>query len=211
MPQSPLDISRVISPQSVVYGGGKPLGLTPLCSVEAGDAWSITQLDWTTHFLPRRPAGPSHQGRRDFGPNSAGPFHRRNTHRRGVRRFRRRIPCPARNRRPQRPLQDPQFRYSAIPTNAPFAPDYVYISAEAAHALVAAKVNLVGVDYLNVDRHGDHTNPAHRALLGNNILILEGLDLSRVAPGRYQLIALPLRIANGDGSPVRAVLIPLQG
>jgi arylformamidase len=88
-----------------------------------------------------------------------------------------------------------------------FATDHVYVSKEAAESLVAEGATLAGVDYLSIDRYGDEDYPAHRTLLGNDVLILEGLDLSGINPGEYFLVALPLRIANGDGSPVRAVLI----
>ena len=49
--------------------------------------------------------------------------------------------------------------------------------------------------------------PAHRQLNGHGIAILEGIDLSKIDPGHYELIALPLRIEGADGSPVRAVLV----
>lgn len=88
-------------------------------------------------------------------------------------------------------------------------PDHVYVSAEAAQALADGGANLVGIDYLTVDRFDDEAYPAHRILLGAGVLILEGIDLESVPPGRYELIALPLRVANGDGSPVRAVLMEL--
>ena len=81
----------------------------------------------------------------------------------------------------------------------------------AAAAAVERGVNLVGIDYLSVDRYGDGTYPAHRTLLRSGVLILEGIDLAHVAPGRYVLFALPLKIAAGDGSPVRAVLLPQTG
>src|SRR5579872_859475 len=48
---TPRDISRLISPNSMVYEGSKPLGLTPLCSIGPGSPFNITKLDWTTHFL----------------------------------------------------------------------------------------------------------------------------------------------------------------
>ena len=68
-------------------------------------------------------------------------------------------------------------------------------------------MNLAGIDTPSVDRHGDGAFPIHRTLLGAGVLILEGLELAAVAPGHYQLIALPLKIARADGSPVRAVLL----
>lgn len=92
--------------------------------------------------------------------------------------------------------------------DARFHPDYVYLTGDACALLVEKKVNLVGVDYLSVEQfQGDGTFPAHRTLLGNNVLVLEGLDLSQVPAGEYTLLALPLKIPGGNGSPVRAVLI----
>ncbi|HET9772333.1 MAG TPA: cyclase family protein, partial [Acidimicrobiia bacterium] len=49
--------------------------------------------------------------------------------------------------------------------------------------------------------------PVHRTLLGAGVVIVEGLDLTAVAPGSYELVCLPLRITGGDGAPARAVLI----
>lgn len=89
-----------------------------------------------------------------------------------------------------------------------FDEQHVYVTAEAAALAVERRVNLVGIDDLSVDRHGDETYPAHRTRLGAGVPILEGLDLGGVTPGLYPLTALPLRIARGDGSPVRAVLTP---
>jgi arylformamidase len=48
----------------------------------------------------------------------------------------------------------------------------------------------------------------HRTLLAAGIWIIEGLNLSKAEPGRYELICLPLKIANGDGAPARAILYP---
>jgi arylformamidase len=84
--------------------------------------------------------------------------------------------------------------------------EHVSISPAAAEVMAARGVNLAGIDYLSVDRCGDESYPVHRTLLGAGVLILEGIDLAGVTPGRYHLSALPLKIAGGDGSPVRAVL-----
>lgn len=86
--------------------------------------------------------------------------------------------------------------------------DQGYVSLAAARLLARKNVNLVGIDSLSVDRHDDETYPAHRTLLGNNVLILEDTDFQQVPPGSYTLVALPLRIKHGDGSPVRAILMP---
>ncbi|MHB1414960.1 MAG: cyclase family protein, partial [Chloroflexota bacterium] len=90
----------------------------------------------------------------------------------------------------------------------PFCADYVSLSTEAADFLVEhTGVKLVGIDYLSIDKYADEGLPVHRRLLGRGILILEGLDLSAVLAGDYQLVCLPLRMAAGDGAPVRAALV----
>ena len=92
------------------------------------------------------------------------------------------------------------------PTGREFTRDFVAISEDGAHWLVERGVRLVGVDYLSVGPFGQ-TRPTHRALLGAGVICLEGLNLSGVAPGLYQLVCLPLRIAGIEGAPARAVLI----
>jgi arylformamidase len=89
--------------------------------------------------------------------------------------------------------------------NSSFVKDFVYLSTEAADFLVEKKVKSVGVDYLSVDRYKGGYD-VHRTLLRAGIWIIEGLDLSQVKPGNYELICLPMRIEGGDGSPVRAIL-----
>lgn len=68
-------------------------------------------------------------------------------------------------------------------------------------------VMLLGVDTDSMDAFESKELPAHRRLNSHGIAILEGVDLSSISPGRYELVALPLRIDGADGSPVRAVLI----
>ena len=89
-------------------------------------------------------------------------------------------------------------------------PDEVPVLTEAAVAFLAAqRVRLVGMDVPSVDRIHSKTLPIHHALAAANIHILESLDLRQIAPGRYQLIAVPLRLEGADGSPVRALLSSL--
>lgn len=70
-------------------------------------------------------------------------------------------------------------------------------------------VRLIGLDVPSVDTVDSTDLPNHRALGAAGIYIIESLDLTGVDPGEYELIALPLKIAGGDASPVRAVLRPL--
>lgn len=88
-----------------------------------------------------------------------------------------------------------------------FSERYVYLSLEAAEYCVEKRVNLVGLDYITVERYGDDDFPVHRLLSENGILILEGINLAHVPGGRYTLICLPMKISRGEASPVRAVLL----
>ena len=84
------------------------------------------------------------------------------------------------------------------------------VTPDGAAWLVERGVQLVGADTLSIEPATDDY-PVHRCLLGAGVIIVEGLDLTAAAPGRYQLACLPLRIAGGDGAPARAVLLPLDG
>jgi arylformamidase len=87
-----------------------------------------------------------------------------------------------------------------------FNPNYVAISPDGAKYLVERGVKLVGVDYLSVAPFEDVT-PTHQILLKAGVIIVEGLDLSKVAQGRYTFYCLPLKIAKSDGAPARAMLV----
>lgn len=91
-----------------------------------------------------------------------------------------------------------------------FVEDFVFISDEAARFLTKRGVRLVGVDYLSVGGFKQGGSYVHETLLGAGIWIIEGLDLSRVSPGKYDLICLPLKLDQADGAPARAILRPIQ-
>ncbi|MFT9846321.1 arylformamidase [Aneurinibacillus sp. REN35] len=81
-----------------------------------------------------------------------------------------------------------------------------HVEAEAADYLAEKGVRLLGVDLPSVDQLDSKTLPAHHALARHGIHILEGIVLDGIAPGDYELAALPLPLAEADGSPVRAAL-----
>ncbi len=89
-----------------------------------------------------------------------------------------------------------------------FIKDFVYISAEAAKFLTARKIRSLGVDYLSVGGYFKDGEATHHALLKAGIWIIEGLNLSKVRPGEYELICLPLKLFHGDGAPARAMVRP---
>ncbi|MGQ3683418.1 MAG: cyclase family protein [Candidatus Loosdrechtia sp.] len=94
-------------------------------------------------------------------------------------------------------------------TQEPFIEDFVYITTEAGRYLVECGIQTVGIDYLSVAGYKKNEVELHRLLLGADIWIIEGLNLSHVKAGRYELICLPIRIADSDGAPARVLLRPM--
>jgi arylformamidase len=82
-----------------------------------------------------------------------------------------------------------------------FAP----FSVDAAESLVALGVKLVGLDYLSAAGANEQV-PVHRAFLDHGMIFFEGVGLSEVPPGRYELFCPPIKLAGSDGAPCRAVL-----
>ncbi len=87
---------------------------------------------------------------------------------------------------------------------------FAYLSPAAAELLGSRGVELVGIDTPSVDPAESKTLAAHKILLQHQIVVLENLFLRDVPPGRYELIALPLKLVGLDASPVRAVLRSLE-
>lgn len=88
-----------------------------------------------------------------------------------------------------------------------FDPNFVHLSEKAAAFLAERKIRAVGIDYLSIG-HPDKGLATHLPLFNVGACIIEGLDLSRVAPGAYDLICMPLRLAGADGAPARALVRP---
>lgn len=92
--------------------------------------------------------------------------------------------------------QDPVFRE-----------DFAHLTGDAAAYLVTLGVKLVGIDYMSVEMYHSKDHAGHLSFLKAGVVILEGLDLSGVGPGWYELLCLPLKVEGGDGAPARAVLV----
>lgn len=88
-----------------------------------------------------------------------------------------------------------------------FKADYISLADGAADLLVEEGMKLIGTDYLSIERFKSDDYYVHRRLLEAGVIILEGLDLTAVDAGDYELVCLPLKIMDGDGAPARAVLI----
>jgi arylformamidase len=110
---------------------------------------------------------------------------------------------PPRTRRLIFKTKNSNYWANADPT---FHQEFVALSEEAAQYLVDKGMRLVGIDYLSIAPFSDGA-PTHRILLAAGVVIVEGLDLSRVPPGRYSLYCLPMKIAGADGAPARAILV----
>ena len=78
--------------------------------------------------------------------------------------------------------------------------------------MVDRGIRLVGIDYLSVEQFNSKSFTTHEILLSNGVIIIEGLDLRQVPAGIYELICLPLKIAegSGDGAPARVVLRTIE-
>lgn len=97
--------------------------------------------------------------------------------------------------------------------NPQFHTDFTYLDLNAATRLVQQGVKLAGIDYLSIEKFGQANHETHLALLSHGVVILEGVNLTDVPAGRYELICLPLRVKShlGDGGPARVVLRTLDG
>lgn len=85
---------------------------------------------------------------------------------------------------------------------------YVYLEPEAAEQLVQQGVKIVGIDYISIDSLENEKLPVHHTLLSNDVLIVEGLNMEGVPPGRYKIYIVPLNILDMDGLPARVFVTP---
>ncbi len=197
-----LDISRPLSPQTAPWPGDTPTSLTRLLTLAAGGSVNLSTLTASVHNATHADA-PLHY-------DDAGP---------AIERLDPAIyvgPCrllDVRGRDPITPDLLPEilpqrvlFRTDAWRDSAAFPADFPTLARETPAALKQRGVNLIGVDVPSVDKPDSKTLPIHLALRDAGILIIESLDLSRAAPGDYELIALPILIPGSDGAFVRAVL-----
>jgi len=201
------DISVPLSPALPVYPGDPAIEMTPFTQLAKGDVSNIshlalcshsgTHLDVPRHFFAQGDSLDSLDLDTLIGPVRLVTVTGQNP-----------ITADLLQRLDLGTAQRILFktRNSRLWAQPDFHPDYIALTASAAHYLVARGVKLVGIDYLSVDTYGDNDFPVHRILLGSHVLIVEGLDLRAVTAGDYELIALPLRIQDGDGAPARVIL-----
>lgn len=86
-----------------------------------------------------------------------------------------------------------------------FDQNFVAITSAAAQWVVDHNIQVIGIDYLSIQRYHDGPE-THHILLGADIVIIEGLNLNKVTPGLYNLICLPLKLKGIEGAPARAII-----
>jgi arylformamidase len=89
-------------------------------------------------------------------------------------------------------------------------PEFTAVAKDTVDLLASLGVRLIGIDTPSLDPQQSKTMDSHNAVARHGMAILEGIVLDDVPEGDYELIALPLRFANLDASPVRAILRPLN-
>lgn len=87
-----------------------------------------------------------------------------------------------------------------------FQEDFVAVAADGAEYLVWQGVKLIGIDYLSMAPY-KNSRETHQILLSHEVVLLEGVDLSQVPAGEYELVCLPMKLGGSDGAPARTVLI----
>lgn len=201
------DITRPLSPALAVWPGDTPFSTAATMAISAGETVNVTTLTLSSHTgthvdaayhfsqngltLDRTPLEPF------IGPATV-------------------VTAP-RAAGPLTPDDFPGLDWSKVSrllvhsqaSNHPlerFPAEFVYPSPELANLMGRHGVVLFGSDAPSMDDMNSHTLPGHHALHRNGIAILEGLLLAGVPDGEYELVALPLKITGGDGSPVRAIL-----
>jgi arylformamidase len=204
-----IDISRKLEPTLAVWPGDTPFARQMMLSIAEGASVNLSTLTLSAHTGTHVDA-PFHVQRAGatleslplepyWGPaqvvtvhKAAGPLHPEDFAHVDL------------GRAPRLLVRSPA---STAPQDL-FLRQIVYPSPALAAALGRAGILLYGTDAASMDDVDSKELPGHHALLAAGIAILEGLDLREAPDGLYELAALPLKIAGGDGSPVRAVLRP---
>ena len=201
-----IDISPLIDESIAVWPGDTPFARTINLDMNAGGNLTLSDIRTTVHVGAHTDA-PSHYDARgqDIASRSLHYYLGPCTvlHVDGAR-GRRITPDDLKGKRimAARVL----LRTGTFPDPRNWNEDFASLSPELVDWLHGLGVITVGIDTPSVDPFDDKVLEAHQALARHDMANLEGLVLDRAPEGQYELIALPLRIAGADGSPVRAVL-----
>jgi len=210
-----LDITLTLSPNLPVWPGDPPVEVARVSDLAAGDPWSLTRLgtsahagthvDAPAHFLADGATvealdldaliGPARVvALPDIDAIDASALEA--------------LELPPSTERLLLRTANSDRRARGVPESEILA-DFVALAADGARWLVERGLRLVGIDGPSIAPLDDIDAP-HRVLLGAGLVIVEGLDLAQAAPGDYELLCLPLKLAGADGAPARVVLVSLE-
>ena len=99
------------------------------------------------------------------------------------------------------------FHTGSFPHPNEWNDDFFALSPELIDYLAQQQIKLVGTDTPSIDPASSKPLESHQSVYESHMAVLEGIVLDHVPPGLYELVALPLKIKEGDASPVRAILI----
>jgi arylformamidase len=204
-----IDISLSISPRLPIWPGDPPIELKKISQIKDGELANLTQLtscvhigthvDAPDHFLDNGQTVENIPLDLMVGPVLVVELSSPETITKGDL-IKARIPSGT-----KRILLKTNNSMLWAAENCDFQEDFIALDVQAADLLVKLGVRVIGVDYLSVAPFQDPA-PTHRSLLRAGVLIIEGLDLSRVEPGDYTLLCLPIKIEGSDGAPARVLL-----
>lgn len=200
-----IDISPLLQENIAVFPGDTEYSRKEALSFEQGHNLRLSSINATLHL----------------GAHTDAPSH---YHRDGITMEKRRldlymgdcqvieVKCPKGERvRPehlQSEINSPRvlLKTNSFPNPNQWNNDFNALSKSLVESLVEKGVKLIGIDTPSVDLADDKELECHNLIYENDLAILEGIILSHVEPGHYQLIALPLNLQGADASPVRAIL-----
>ena len=198
------DISPSIGEKTAVWPGDQGFSRAVALDMKGGDNLTLSSITTTVHIGAHVDA-PSHYNR-DGESIETRSLHyymgRCQVITVSVSRGARIESCPVKITAPR-----VLFRTDSFPNPNEFNTDFSALSPQLIDQLANAGVCLVGIDTPSVDLFDDKVLLSHNAIASNDMAILEGVVLADVPDGVYNLIALPLKLAEADASPVRAVLI----
>ncbi|MAW07012.1 MAG: arylformamidase [Halobacteriovoraceae bacterium] len=200
------DISPSISPKTAVFPGDQPFTQNIALSFEKGNHLKLSSILTTPHIGAHADA-PSHYDAKGININEVGlePYlgnaqvievsigdssHIEPQHFSHQKILAKRV----------------LFKTNSFKDQNKWSNDFKAVSPKTIKYLNAQGVILIGIDTPSVDQSDSKNLPGHKEFFKTNIRVLEGIDLSKVSEGTYELIALPLKLEGLDASPVRAIL-----
>lgn len=200
------DITPTVSPKLAVFPGDTPYENSYLMSFAKGHHLSLSKIQSTVHLGAHADA-PSHYHAKGvsieardlnlyLGKTQVVSVKEQRGRRIGVKDLNTDIQAP-------RVL----FKTNSFPDPNHWNNDFMALSVELVGFLARSGVKLIGIDTPSVDLADDKTLEVHNEVFKTDLAILEGIVLTHIPDGVYDLIALPLKLEGAEASPLRAVLL----